>query len=284
MIFKTELSGSPHQHPSCHLNTNMYKCPSNPIQAQLSIIRVYLNRQQVWQLANNPSNLAIKDISSALLFTGNISRWAQPVGPDQSNTELEPRPLVGARESEGVGTDRIPTRDCWRALAARAGPCPFISVRLRTAMEQAQKGWEGSWSWREQQKHLTGFRPKDKHQLRKEFSRTRPRDEHTTTDNSLLLCPFGLLFVDIHEIVVYTGGNQTSWSQGLSPYLSSLLSSLPYMTSAFSHLLTLFSPHEMPHFQSIYYTMSQPSRPISNPCPLPKPPLNIQVSWDFSKF
>lgn len=187
MIFKTQLSGSPHQNPSCHLNTNMYKCPSNPIQAQLSIIRVYLNRQQVWQLANNPSNLAIKDILHYCL---------QETFPTKASLRVltkvtqswSPGLCVVARKSEGAGADRIPKRGCWRAQGCQSRP---VSLHLCPPQNRDGAGAEGmNRSWREQQKHLTGFRPKDKHQLRKEFSRTRSRDEHTTTDNSLLLSPF----------------------------------------------------------------------------------------------
>lgn len=62
------------------------------------------------------------------------------MGPDQSNTELEPRPLVGARESEGVGTDRIPTRNCWRAPGCQSRP---VSLHLCPPQNSDGAGAEG---------------------------------------------------------------------------------------------------------------------------------------------
>ena len=98
----------------------MYKHHSNPMHAPLSIIRIYLVRQAVGQVANSPSNLAIKDISFALSFPGSVFSYGQPATPDQSNRKLEPRPLccvLGKGDpgrSPGRGFCRA--KRCWGQL------------------------------------------------------------------------------------------------------------------------------------------------------------------------
>lgn len=133
MRFKTQPSGSPHQPSSCHRNINMYACHSNPIQTQLSIISVYLNRQEVWQVANNPSNLAIKDISFALLFTGNISPKASLPVLTKVTQSWSPGLCVVSRGSKGAGAVRFPKSSYIESKAARASLCPLHLCPLQNS-------------------------------------------------------------------------------------------------------------------------------------------------------